>query len=201
MSLLFYLSYAALWILVIVQGLLLLGVVRMVYQRQQPTATNERLRSGQEAPRFSTVDVTGAPIGSATFAGRLTALLFVSTACPTCMTTLEELAMLRHKALGNVVVICQAGRDSCARLAARYGLDVPIVADGDGKIGQLFGISGVPTAVLIDEANRVLFYGQPQRGEELEDLFARAPEAAVAGEGENGYAERAQPRMAGVEAE
>ena len=177
----FYLSYAALWILVIAQGLILLGVVRLVYQIQHPAVGDGQLRRGQRAPQFNALDLAGAPITSADFAGRVTALLFVSPKCPSCAATLAELDALRHKAQGNLAVICQANHEDCTRLVERYGFSVPAVADEDDRISRLFGVSTTPMAVLIDEQGRIQAQGQPMRGAELEEMFERAPEAAAQG--------------------
>lgn len=201
MSLPFYVSYVALWILVIVQSLLLLGVVRLVYQLQGSATAGKQLQNGQEVPRFSTVDLTGAPVRSADFAGRLTALLFVSPTCPSCMTTLDELDALRQKARGNVVVICGAGHADCSQLAERYRLGVPTVADEDGELARRFGIPGTPTAVLINEQNRIQSYGQPKHGEELAALFTRASEIEIVRMTEDGHQGRARSQAAGSRAE
>lgn len=165
----FYLSYGALWILVILHSLILLGVVRLVYQLQQSgTAAgfsrDGRMSAGQAAPEFSAVNLAGAPISSADFAGRLTALLFVAPDCPACTDILDDdMAYLNHKAHGHLIVICRAGREACARLAEQHGLDVPVVADEDDQVSRLYGISAVPTAVLINAGNRIQSYGQPDR--------------------------------------
>ncbi len=182
MSTPFYISYVALWILVIFQSLVLLGLVRMVYQLQQRGAAGGSsagdITSGQEAPSFSSVDLSGVPINSTSFAGRLTALLFVSPTCPSCTTTLHELNALRHKAHGNVIVICRAAQDDCMRLAEVHQLNMPVVADEDDQISRLYGIAAVPTAVLINAHNQIQSYGQPVR-EELAEVFATAPAVDV----------------------
>lgn len=198
MSIPFYLSYAALWILVIAQSLILLGVVRMVYQLQHTGTPDGQLERGREAPQFSTVDLAGAPISSADFAGRTTALLFVSPACPSCAATLAEMDALRYKAEGNVVVVCRSERGDCAHLVERYGLDVPALADKDDRISRLFGVSSNPTAVLIDAQGRIQSYGQPMRGEELEAMFDLAPDAESQEGGGHGDAERGRDRVPGL---
>jgi len=189
MSLPFYLAFAVLWVLVILQGLILLGVVRIVYQLQQnpvtasPGSSNGELQIGQEAPHFSAVDLDGTLIDTAHFAGRLTALLFVSPTCLSCTTTLAEMDALRWKAQGNVVVICRAGHDDCARIANRHKLTVPMIADRDDQIGQRFHITGVPMAVLVDENNRIESVGHPMRGEDLQGMVGNAAEAGIAAGG------------------
>ena len=178
MSIPFSLSYAALWILVILHSLLLLGVLRLV-SRIQPTGALEEsnevgLRSGQIAPRFSAVDLAGNTVGSANFAGHPTALLFVGPKCPSCTATLYEMEALNRKVQGHVVLICSEKRDACAQLGVDHELDIPIVADEDARIYRLFGISSLPTAVILDEGGRVQSYGQPKRGEEIEEMLERA---------------------------
>lgn len=179
----FDISYAALWILVILQSVILLGLVRMVSQLQQSGATsNSTATSGEEAPQFSAVDLSGKTINNADFAGRLTALLFVSSRCPSCMTTLAELNALAYKSMGNMIVICRTGREDAEMLAETYKLNVPVIADEDDRISQLFGITSVPTAVLINARNRIQSVGYPLR-EELEQAFEveKPPEVAVQG--------------------
>jgi peroxiredoxin len=181
----FGLSYAALWILVVFQGLLLLGLVRVVHQLQASVATVEGpgLLSGKEAPAFSTVDVFGSPVDSNRLRDRLTAVLFVSPSCPSCTVTLEELDALATKTSGNVIVVCKAGQEECRRLAERYGLAAPVVADERAELSDLFGVETVPVAVLINEHNLVQSYGHPMRPADLEGLLATgAREASGNGE-------------------
>jgi peroxiredoxin len=179
----FYLSYAALWILVVFQSLLLLGMVRIVYQLQKSgvTSNSNALSQGQEAPLFSAVDLSGTAIGGADFAGKITALLFVTPDCPACVISLEkDLDYLQYKAQGNLIVICKAIREECVRLAERYEITVPVVADEDESISSLYRISSVPTVVLIDADGRVQSYGQPVREEEL-TIEVKEAEVAVEG--------------------
>lgn len=179
----FYLSYAALWILIILHSLVLLGVVRIVYQLQNNSSAshNTGMSAGEEAPAFDTVDLYGISISSADFADQLTALLFVSPDCKSCTTILEEdMEYLKFKAQGNVIVVCRAGPEVCTRMAERYGLDVPIVADEDNEISELYRISAVPTTVLINADKRIQSYGQPWR-EGPEESFGKALQKEIEG--------------------
>jgi peroxiredoxin len=183
LSLPFGLSYAALWIVVILQGVILLGVVRMVYQLQRVGVSRLGNQRGDEAPEFSAVDLTGTMIRSVEFAGHLTALLFVSPSCRACSTTLAEMDALSYKTDGNMMVICQAERGDCIQLAAKYQLSVPTIVDDDRRISNLFSVATVPTAVLINEENHIHSYGHPMRGEEFEEMLdeTRDTETSVAG--------------------
>jgi len=178
----FYLSYAALWVLIILHSLVLLGVVRIVYQLQQNGAISldAGMSAGQEAPEFSAADLAGTPVNSANFAGHLTALLFVSPDCSSCTKALRaDMAYLKHKAQGHVIVVCRAGRHACLQLAGQFGLDVPVVADEKEHISHLYRISTVPTTVLIND-NRIQSYGQPN-GQELDQSIREEPDATILG--------------------
>jgi peroxiredoxin len=171
----FYSSYAALWLLVIFQSLVLLGLVRTVYRantRPVPDAAPEGngYLIGQPAPKFSAVDISGSPIDETSLADRLTALLFVSPDCSTCTATLDEVEALRSKTKGNVIVVCRGTHDECSRLGELYSLEVPVIVDGEEKVAEVFDVHVTPTAVLVGRNGRIQTYGHPMRGEELEEL-------------------------------
>ncbi len=177
----FYLSYAALWILVIFHSLLLLGVVRMIHQLPQSRGSTEsttasgngHLSTGDEAPQFSAVGLDDAPVSSDDLASRPAALLFVSPKCPSCVVTLYEMEAISQKTEGRVIVVCRAARDECAALAKRHGYKFRTVADVDDAISKVFGVTNNPTAVLMDEHSRIESYGYPHRVEEMEELLLK----------------------------
>lgn len=132
----FLVSYMVLWIVVVLQGFILLGLVVLVHRLQTNGHASSRvspppLRPGAAVPEFATVDLEGNRLSSKDLVGRLTAFLFVAPTCPSCMTTLEEVAGLSHKARGNVVLVCRAGRPECVRLSRTYG-SARTIADEDG---------------------------------------------------------------------
>lgn len=171
----FVLSHAALWVLVVLQSLLLLGLVRAVHQLQQSGAgspqTGGYLLNGRPAPELAARDIFGNTVDSRSFAGKLTALVFVSPNCESCSVTLDDLDLLATKTAGNVIVLCRATDDECKAMAESHGLTVPVVPDEDLRISEAFKVMGTPTAVLIDPSNRVAQYGHPLRGEELEEML------------------------------
>jgi peroxiredoxin len=182
------LSLAALGALVILQGLVLLGLVRVVHQLQQGTALaslpplqGEKL-TGQRAPQFTAVDVSGTPVSSDDFTAALTALLFVSPKCSNCVVTLEELEFLQSKVDGNVVVVCMAGTEECRRIVGEFDLTVPVVADPDEELSKRFDVIAPPTAVVISRGGHIVQYGHPGREEDLEGMLRKQQEAITSGE-------------------
>ena len=173
MSSFFYVSYAGLWVLVLFQSLVLVGLVRAVGSSARaaiapPTAST--LMLNRTAPTFEAVDVLGEPAGSVEFAGRRTALLFVSRGCPACTLTLEEMSALKAKAGDSVVVICQSSREECLDLVQEHELDVPVIAAEDLEISRRFEIGPVPMAVLIGRDGRIRSYGHPERDSVAEEV-------------------------------
>jgi peroxiredoxin len=175
MTTVFYASYAALWALVVFQTLVLLGMTRALHEARQAGSLAELAGGheleGREAPTFSTVDISGAPVSNESFDGRYTALLFVSPDCQTCAVTLEQLEALREKTSGSVIVFCRSADDRCAQLAQTYHLSVPVVVDEDLEISRLFRVMAAPTAVLVDASGRIASYGQPMGPDELAEFM------------------------------
>jgi len=174
----FDVSYAILWIIVVLQCVLLVGLVRVVYALQQEAPTQplkpRRLSSGSEAPPFTATTLSGGTIGNADFLGHMTALLFVSPHCPSCTATLYEMQALERKANGNIVVVCRGNTDQASELARTHELKTPVIADSDDRITHLFGVASMPTAVLIDAEYRIHSYGEPLAANELEELMDQA---------------------------
>lgn len=182
-------SHAALWILVLFQTVLLIGVVRALHTLQLRSASGGTPISrghlqGQEMPSFEHADIEGNLIRSDELLGQPLALLFVSPSCRSCTLTLDEMDMLAQKVAGNIVLVCRSSEDECRRLAASYALKTRVISDGDNLVSNLFEVDSVPTAVLVDEDGRISSYGHPMRAEELADMMnetARRTDGAFEG--------------------
>jgi peroxiredoxin len=191
MSTPFVLSYVVLWAVVALQGMLLLGVVRVLHNLQQghaqqgheaaePEETLAERLVGEQVPDFATVDVTGARFELEQLRGRSTVVLFASPNCPSCLLALEELSTVGRKANGNVVVVCGGKEESCRSMALDFGLTVPVLVDEDDEIQRLFDVYSAPTAVLLNPSNRVVSYGHPVRGDEITTMMNGEAAAAAA---------------------
>jgi peroxiredoxin len=172
----FYISYAGLWLIVIFQGLVLLGVVRLIYRMNShaepdvPTQEGEGL-TGQAIPTFTAIDDSGASFSADSLAGQMSALLFVTPDCTSCMASLAEVDALRGKVNGNLVVVCRAGLQECKHLRQTYNLDaVPVVVDETLEISKLFDVRVTPTAVLVTANGRIQSYGHPMDVKEFTEL-------------------------------
>lgn len=175
MTLPFYISYVALWLVVAFQTLLLLGLVREHATHSEswppinPLPIDGDL-TGEPLPEFSAFDTSGMRFDRSSIVGQRTALLFVSPNCEACSASLEEMQALRTKTDGRVIVVCRAADEECQELGARYGFDSSVLVDADGAVSRQFGVNGTPLAVLVGEDGRIETYGSPMRGGDLEQL-------------------------------
>jgi peroxiredoxin len=176
MTVVFVLSLAALWALVIFQTLVSIGLARAVYAAAESGTleSGDADLSGHPAPAFAAEGLDGRTITNADLAGRPAALLFVSPDCSSCGVTLAELEALHSKVDGTVVVMCRSERDRCAELVKTYGLSVPVVVDADFELSRLFSVAGAPTAVLIGADGTIETYGRPMSPEDLQDSVMEA---------------------------
>jgi peroxiredoxin len=167
MSAPFIASYASLWVLVIGQTLILLGLVRAVYRLQvaRPLSVGAGSAIGVEVPRFMANDIDGRTVDSSEFNGSARAFLFVTPHCPSCTVSLDEMAGLEFRASGDVIVVCQGRADNCSSLALEHQLGGTVLVDESGVVSSLFDVTAVPTAVLVDENDRITRYGSPHRDE------------------------------------
>jgi peroxiredoxin len=175
MSIPIAISYVALWVLVILQMLVLLGVVRALYEvRQRFRAAESAEFEGQPVPEFAAVDLSGQTVSSSTLAGAAAVLLFVSPNCQTCMVALNELHVLASDPARQLVLFCHATEEDSRRLAADFGVTAPVVADRDGVVKRLFGVSSTPMAVRIGVDGRIESHGSPVRGDGFAELVEGA---------------------------
>lgn len=177
MTVAFYISYVALWVVVLLQTLLVLGLIRrQATQIASLTAADVPVfdyeLAGHQMPTFSGVDTSGALVDHSTILGERAALLFVSPSCSTCGASLEDIEALKMKSGGRVLVVCQGSSDECRELIAAYGLDEAAVVDADRSITSRFHVHGTPTAVLISEDGTIEAGGHPLRGSDVEALLA-----------------------------
>ena len=163
MELPFYLSYAALWVLVVFETLVVIGLVK-AHGHRHPEHVSEQNHADEPAPEFEATDIAGAPAGTSSLRGQRAALLFVSPDCETCSASPVQLEALKAKTRAKVVVVCRADRERCAAAAAGYDADVQVIADEDRAISELFRITATPTAITLTEDGRVASRGYALSG-------------------------------------
>ena len=116
--------------------------------------TGPGLRRGDTAPGVVLPDLRGAMLDVAVTNGRRALLLFWNPDCGFCQQMLDDVkAWERHAPDGAPELVVVAAGSPEAN--ARQGFRSPVLLDPEFKTAQLFGVSGTPSAVLLDERRRV----------------------------------------------
>jgi len=117
------------------------------------------VKVGEKAPDFETSDLNSHAISLSDYRGKKPVLLdFWATWCGPCRQSMPELQALREE-YGDKVEFLSIDegetQDKVAAFAAAQKYTLHFVLDSDAGIGSRYGVTGIPTQVLID-ANGVV---------------------------------------------
>ena len=134
------------------------------------------------APAFDVRTLDGrSRLRLADLRGKVVVVNFFASWCGPCKDEAPILTELADSAPKDVVYVGLDYKDpvSSARAFARtFGLRYALGRDGDGRVGDRFGVTGMPETFVIDAQGRAVAHiGQPIEGPDLQ----RAVEAAVQG--------------------
>ncbi|MEE9200587.1 MAG: thioredoxin-like domain-containing protein [Candidatus Brocadiales bacterium] len=121
-----------------------------------------------KAPEFPEgmewLNTGGKPVRLADLHGKMVLLDFWTYCCINCMHVIPELKRLEAKYPNNLVVIGvhsakfpnEHGTRNIRQAIMRYGLEHPVVNDGDFRIWNTYGVRAWPTLVLIDPEGHIV---------------------------------------------
>jgi peroxiredoxin len=113
---------------------------------------------GDAAPAFHATDLAGARVSLDDFRGRVVVVNFWATWCPPCRVELPELDAYEAEMGGRVVVLgIDSGEsaDTVAPFVRQHGLRFPILLDEGRAISAAYGVTGLPTSLIVDRAGIV----------------------------------------------
>ncbi len=125
---------------------------------EKPTvfiANGSATKLGEDVPEFSMQDVHGREITSKDFQGKKTLVAFWSATCPHCVNMVRDLQEWdREKGADepNLLVFSEGDVEEHKEI----GLNSPILIDEGYKTAGKFGMSGTPSAVLINENGKII---------------------------------------------
>lgn len=125
-----------------------------------PLGASSLLREGKPAPQFTLKTLDGArTVSLADLRGKTVLINFWASWCPPCVEETPDLiAAYTELADPDVVFIGIGLQDENANLrkfADEYAIPYLVVEDPDGKVGDAYGVRGMPTTVYIDRAGIV----------------------------------------------
>jgi peroxiredoxin len=136
---------------------------------------------GKAAPAFKLPGMDGKPVSLADLKGKVIVLDFWATWCGPCKMSLPHLDKLYQSEKGNDVhvlaVNVQEDAKDVQQFVTQTKLAVPVILDRDGKVGEAYGVEGIPQTVVIGKDGKVkkVFVGfSPQLPEQLAKVVEEA---------------------------
>ncbi|MDP9173802.1 MAG: redoxin family protein [Planctomycetota bacterium] len=135
---------------------------------------------GKPAPSFALEDLNGKKVSSADLKGQVYVLDFWATWCGPCVMSLPGLDTLykSHKDAGLKVFALnqQEDKEVVQKFEDEKKFSLTILLDADAKVGEAFGVLGIPQTVVVGKDGRVLkvFIGAMN-----EDPIRQAVDAAL----------------------
>ena len=164
MSTLFYVSYAALWLLLLTIGVLVLLLYRHFGMMSLGTlegVQRDGLPIGSVAPRISGVTAAGQDITWEPKRGQPQLLLFAAPDCEPCATVLPHVERLAGAVNGDlgIAAVVPGPRDEVARFDERYRPPFPCLAeDGSGAFNR-YRVRVTPFGFVVGSDGRILAKG------------------------------------------
>lgn len=131
-----------------------------------PAATGSTPAATAEAPEvlgdeidFTLQDPDGRPVRLSDLKGNVVVLSFWATWCPPCREEIPHLDAMNKRYQGKPVRILGANVDrqgaDLKQWLAEQKLSFPVVADVGGKVSEQYGVSGIPTLLVIDKEGKI----------------------------------------------
>ncbi len=174
----FWASYGAMWLLLLVMAVLLVLVYRhfgLVALGTVDGISRDGLHIGEQAPRFRGMTDEGQDVEWTPVQGHYQVLAFVSPECQPCAKILPSLGQLAHlRPELSVSLIVNEGGADLERLEQKF-LSPPEVqryADQGGSVYTAYRVRITPFAYLIGKDGQILAKGLCDDVEKLNQLVA-----------------------------
>lgn len=180
----FPLTYALLWLLVIVQGLAMFVLVRTWSELQQGAPAPRReegggLPAGARVPTFSARDLRShLMFESSVLRGRRAVLLFLSMDCTLCKQIAAHVGGLPQEDLADVFVYCQGNERGCALHLAALPATVPLLCKHRSDVPLAFELTAFPAAVVLDSSGNILRTFYPTKASDISEVIRRSSPVA-----------------------
>ncbi len=119
----------------------------------QPVLEIQAVERGDPAPVIRRPDLEGNIVDLAAFQGEPVLLLFWSPGCGYCQELLPHVLAFEQATVRTRLIVISGG---AIGVNQELGFSSPVVLDDDHAIGQAFGVTGTPAAVLIGSRGTVV---------------------------------------------
>ena len=116
-------------------------------------------RNPATVPAFTAVDLDGRPVSAESLRGKVVIVNFWATWCGPCKASLPALNEFRKNHQGKGVEVLSVNLGEQASLVSdfvtREGYALWVLLDSDSSVAGAYGVSGIPTLVIIDKEGNV----------------------------------------------
>jgi methylamine dehydrogenase accessory protein MauD len=187
-------AYIALWLVVLLLGFLLLGVLRALgllrWRLEQLEATTPTrlgrggLKPGKKAPDFTLPSVAGDEVSLHDFCGRKVFLVFTQSGCKPCHRVMPELIRLQRSGGVQVLVINNGELDATRQWAGEARACFPVLVQQQLSASKRYEMYATPFAFLIDERGIIASKGIINSGQHIGFVLSGAGDTAKNGQTE-----------------
>jgi len=161
-------------------GIALLGLLTL---GTAAGAAPQALKIGDPVPHFSLQTLDGKTLDITSLKGKVVVLDFWATWCGPCRQAMPELKTLLQKYSGKPLVVVSVSADQDMKAPAEFaqanGMTWMQAWDGRGKvIGGVFGVSGLPSYVVIDADGRIVYLMKGWSSAMLSQAVSKALQSA-----------------------
>jgi cytochrome c biogenesis protein CcmG/thiol:disulfide interchange protein DsbE len=133
---------------------------------------------GRPAPQLPTSVLVPPAVGLGSLRGKPAAINFWASWCEPCRRESPELERLNRSLHGSASVVgvdWTDGLDSARAFIREHHLTYPNLRDGNGEVGQKYGLYGLPTTFILDSQGTI---SDVLRGTQTAQTVRRALDAA-----------------------
>ncbi len=117
--------------------------------------------AGNPAPDFTLKDLSGKEVKLSTLRGKVVVLNFWATWCPPCREEIPSMMRLNQAMAGKpfqmlAVSEDEGGKNAVESYFSKSKTMLPALLDTDQKVGQRYGLTGVPETFVIDAKGVIL---------------------------------------------
>jgi len=149
-------------------------------QQMQQDAQGSDLE-GKDAPPFALAGLDGKQVSLGDVKGSVVVLDFWATWCGPCVGSLPQLdetyKSLKDKGLKAFALDQQEDKQTVQKFVNDTKLSIPPLLDSDGKVGQAYGVQGIPQTVVIGKDGKIrkIFVGVgPDTEQTIRDVITKA---------------------------
>jgi cytochrome c biogenesis protein CcmG/thiol:disulfide interchange protein DsbE len=140
---------------------LIVALPLILLSLKEHESISKPVKPGLPAPDFTFQDLDGKEVSLSDYRGWVVFVNIWATWCPPCVEEMPSIEKL-YNALKDdqfkilAVSIDSKGREAVVPFMRKYNLTFPVLLDPEGKIGTLYGLTGVPESFLIDRKGIVV---------------------------------------------